>query len=118
MWVDQPQRQRIAQHLGITLDEFQRKYVRRIGARYSLIERPGTTHDCIFWNRGCEIYEVRPNQCRTFPFWAEQLETKEDWDEAAEECPGMNRGRVYDFDEIEKLARGTGATDDGAEAAR
>lgn len=113
VWVDQRQRERIATHLEIPLEEFNRKYVRRVGKRYSLVERPGSGHDCIFWKNGCEIYSVRPTQCRTFPFWPEQLDSREDWDEAAAECPGMNRGRLYSAEEIDRLAKGSGATDFG-----
>lgn len=114
VWVDQRQRQRIASHLEITLEEFNRKYVRQVGKRYSLVERKGCGNDCVFWKDGCQIYSVRPTQCRTFPFWPEQLDSKEDWDEGAAECPGMNRGRTYSVEEIDTMVRGSGATDHGA----
>ena len=50
-------------------------------------------HDCVFLRDGvrCEVYEARPIQCRTFPFWPRNLKTPEAWHEAARECEGIGR---------------------------
>ena len=58
-------------------------------------------YDCILWNKGCSCYEARPVQCSTWPFWSWMVETKESWEECAKECPGMNKGRLWSFEEIE-----------------
>ena len=64
---------KIAEFLGIDFGDFTRRFVRQVGAKYSLIEKP---HDngfaCIFFDestRQCQIYPVRPAQCKEFPFW-------------------------------------------------
>lgn len=59
-------------------------------------------YDCILWNKGCTAYEGRPVQCRTWPFWSWMIKSKEMWDECAKECPGMNKGRLWSFEEIEE----------------
>lgn len=42
----------------------------------------------------CGIYEARPTQCRSFPFWPENLK-KENWDALkVNYCPGINEGPV------------------------
>lgn len=62
--------------------------------------------DCVFLARdgagraACSIYPVRPAQCRTWPFWPENLATPEDWGRAAKSCPGMDRGRFYPIEQI------------------
>lgn len=106
VWVDSAMIVEIATFLGISEEEMARRYVRRVGRRYSLIEKPN--NDCVFWekDRGCTIYSVRPQQCRTFPFWPENLETRETWAEVAEDCPGTNRGRHYELAEIEDIVAG------------
>ena len=63
VWVTRDRIRRIASHLGMTEEDFSGKYVRKVGRRYSLTEKPN--HDCIFWDEGCTIYTVRPGQCRT-----------------------------------------------------
>ena len=68
----------------------------------SLTEKPNL--DCVFWRDGvgCEVYEVRPVQCRTFPFWPEVLESEDSWLEYSAECPGMDRGKRYTLAQIER----------------
>ncbi len=52
------------------------------------------------------MYDARPLQCRSFPFWAPYLESKEDWDSLASSCPGVNKGKLHTREEIEEhLAR-------------
>jgi Fe-S-cluster containining protein len=74
-----------------------------VGDRWSLIEREN--HDCIFYEEGCKIYPVRPTQCRTFPFWRENLEKPGNWSRTAGECEGINQGKVYTAEEIDKLLK-------------
>ena len=77
-------------------------------SRATLIDKPN--HDCVFFQRGvgCTVYEDRPQQCRTWPFWRSVVADKEDWDDAARTCPGMDRGRHHAADEIS-----ASAADDG-----
>lgn len=65
----------------------------------SLREKPG--YDCVFWDGGCVVYEARPLQCRTFPFWPSVLASEEAWEETAAECPGMGRGPLHGAGHIE-----------------
>ena len=41
---------------------------------------------------GCTVYEQRPEQCRTFPFWPEIVERKATWNRTARYCPGIGKG--------------------------
>jgi Fe-S-cluster containining protein len=56
--------------------------------------------------RGCSIYSVRPYQCRTWPFWPENLTTPNHWQRSAARCPGMAAGglkevgKFYPIEEI------------------
>ena len=84
-----------------------RRYLRRVGLRTTIIEH-SETKDCIFLReiggkKLCAIYPVRPNQFRTWPFWTENLTNPDAWNEAARRCPGINRGRHFSFEEIEKI---------------
>lgn len=84
--------------------EFERQFVRRVGARKSLKEFPNG--DCVFFDgesRRCTVYEVRPRQCRTWPFWDSNLRTPQDWQQTCEVCPGSGTGRLYTVGQIESL---------------
>lgn len=58
-------------------------------------------YDCIFWNEGCTVYQQRPLQCRTFPFWDSILVSAEAWENAGRECPGIGRGKLHSMTCIE-----------------
>lgn len=91
VWVTVKEMEAIANHLNMPLDLFKRKYVRMRNNRYSLIEKKSQNNDCIFLEgKKCQIYQVRPKQCRTFPWWKENLNSEESWKLAALECEGIN----------------------------
>lgn len=56
-------------------------------------------------SKGCAVYDVRPMQCRTWPFWPHNLQSPDDWNAAAKKCSGINKGKLYTFDEIEKIKK-------------
>jgi Fe-S-cluster containining protein len=95
---------RLAEFKGLSVDDFGRQFVRQVETRFSLIERPGG--DCIFWDRqvGCTVYPARPVQCRTWPFWPENIETAEDWERVTGICPGSGVGQVFSVEEIRATA--------------
>ena len=53
--------------------------------------------------RVCTAYDVRPLQCRTWPFWDGLLSSKKAWNSAKKTCPGLDRGHFYARDRIEAL---------------
>jgi len=111
IWITKPEIARLAAFLGLTTDELRRKYLASVGPRTTIVEHQ-RTKDCIFLTdtpegRGCAVYRVRPNQCRTWPFWSANLQTADDWNMAGIRCPGINRGRFYSFDETETIRRQT-----------
>lgn len=82
------------------------EHLRKVGRRHSLTE-DSVSGDCCFLEhapdgkRTCGIYPVRPLQCRTWPFWDDNLASIESWEAVAEGCPGINRGPRHDFVQIE-----------------
>jgi hypothetical protein len=61
--------------------------------------------DCVFFKDGCTIYKDRPAQCRTYPFWFENLRSESAWQETCGDCPGIGKGRLYSKEEILGLLR-------------
>lgn len=69
--------------------QFLQKYCRYVDGQYALLDKPNT--DCIFLqDNRCSVYEDRPIQCRTFPWWIYNLRNIDDWNQAAERCEGVN----------------------------
>ena len=107
VWVTPEDMRRGAAHLQMSFDDFTQRYVRQIGSRFSLVEK--FNYDCIFLMRegkgqtGCLIYPVRPTQCRTWPFWEENLKSPDAWRRAAAKCPGIRHAGAprHDLPHIE-----------------
>lgn len=109
IWVTRPEIELIARHLKTTPGQLRQEYLRRVGLRTTIIEHE-TTKDCIFLRKiggrkQCVIYPVRPSQCRTWPFWPDNLSGPNAWNSAGLRCPGINRGRHYSDKEIERIKR-------------
>ena len=107
IWVTKEEVEFISAFLKIPREEFISRYTKKVGFRRSIIEEPASK-DCIFLqdvggDKRCVIYPVRPNQCRTWPFWTSNLHSPDCWNQTAVECAGINRGRRYSCQEIEKL---------------
>ncbi len=93
VWITEAEMEKIAAYLKISLSAFKRTYIRHIDNRFALIERktPDGEYDCIFLkDKKCMVYQDRPLQCRTFPWWQQNLNSEESWKLAAEECEGIN----------------------------
>lgn len=99
----------MAAMLGVSEATFHRTYARQIGGRWSLREqkRPQGM-DCVFLTRdqsgkaGCRLYAARPSQCGTWPFWPENLESRQMWEAVKRQtpCPGMDTGPLVTIEEI------------------
>lgn len=91
IWITKTEIENLAQHLNKTIEEVRLKYLKRIGYKFSIIENQlsESNYACVFFDlekRQCSIYEVRPKQCRTFPFWDY---FKKNEKEVYEECPAI-----------------------------
>lgn len=102
VWITNEEIAAMAALRGMDAAAFEDAYVRQVGARKSLTERPGG--DCVLLDattRRCSVYEARPRQCRTWPFWESNLKTPADWRQTCEVCPGSGQGKLHSLDEIE-----------------
>jgi len=108
VWVNKAEIEAMSALLKISVEEFHKRYIRLIGIRKSLVEL--ANGNCIFFDndrRCCQVYESRPRQCRTWPFWSSNLSSPESWQDTADRCPGCNRGSNISLDEIEAEMRVT-----------
>lgn len=103
VWVNQTEVDQLAEHLGLSTDDFEDQYTRKIGARVSLKEFPNGS--CVFFDeekRNCTVYHHRPRQCKTWPFWSSNLKSPEIWGQICEVCPGSGKGNLYQLEQIEE----------------
>jgi Fe-S-cluster containining protein len=101
VWVNGQEIEALARRFGISSSQFENRYVRKVGVRKSLIEFDNG--DCVFFDtntRKCTVYEDRPRQCRTWPFWQSNVATKEAWQQTCEVCPGSGKGQLHSAEQV------------------
>jgi Fe-S-cluster containining protein len=90
VFLSEKEQEEIANLLKVDLETFRLDYCRKIEGRYSLkeIKQSDETYNCLFLDKKnqCEIYEYRPEQCKTFPFWDSN---KDKIDLLQQECIGI-----------------------------
>ena len=91
IWVTKDEINAFSKFFDIELNEFVSKYLRKVGYKYSLkeIHLSNDNYACEFFDiikKQCSVYDIRPSQCRTFPFWDY---FKENIEEVKNECPAI-----------------------------
>jgi len=90
VWINMKELEIMAGIRKMDAASFSKQYIRQVQGRLSLQERfINGEHFCCFFditNCQCTIYQSRPNQCRTYPFWNQ---FKKDPQKLLVECPGV-----------------------------
>ena len=91
IWINKSEIETLAKHLDMSIEDLAYKYLFKAGYKYSIKEKQldKNNYACVFFDlekKCCSIYEARPIQCRTFPFWDYFKENKE---EVFKECPAI-----------------------------
>ena len=100
IYVTLAERRRLAQHLGLTTRAFTLQYCAKTDGVFHLRD---PASDCQFLEGSrCTVYTARPRQCRSWPFWPENMNAKTWSSEVKRDCPGIGIGRLYTAQEIEQ----------------
>ena len=90
IYVSKEEIENISKFLNLDVRDFVAEFLFKKMYKYSIKEVvQNDSYECIFYDRvtnGCTIYEARPLQCRTFPFW-DYFKTRVDTLKL--ECPGI-----------------------------
>lgn len=106
VWVDEDEIERLALETGLSVADFESRFIRLVGQDKSLTEY--SNGDCILLDRTtrkCTVYNARPIQCQTWPFWDSSLKTRADWKATCDVCPGAGKGKLYSISEIESARK-------------
>ncbi len=100
VWVDEEETQALADHFEMDVITFEKVYTRKTGRNRSLREQ--ANDNCIFFDdqQGCLVYEARPQQCRTWPFWDNNLSSEAMWKRTQQRCPGSGKGELFTVEQI------------------
>jgi len=93
----------LIKHSGLAFRVFIDTFIRivDVGTGNALSLKETSENDCILWgSQGCSLYEARPEQCSTYPFWQGILETQENWNRESTSCPGIGKGQLVPAETI------------------
>ena len=94
-------RRRLAAHFKMSAVAFTAEYTDKEDGLYQL---KYADKDCPFFKKNrCEVYLSRPWQCRTWPFWPENMNSAVWEREVVRDCPGVGKGKLYSAEEIEAI---------------
>lgn len=93
IWISIKEMESLANHLNLSLEDLKFRYLNKITYKYSIkeVQLSSNNFACCFFDlekKQCSIYDVRPVQCRTFPFWEYFKENEE---EVYKECPAIRK---------------------------
>lgn len=91
IWITPQEILKLSNKLEITEQQLIDKYLIKYNYRYSIKEKIISENNfaCIFFDTNkmqCSVYDARPKQCRTFPFWEY---FRNNIEELKEECPAI-----------------------------
>lgn len=103
----------LAKATGTTVKEARERFTFRDENGWTELDFSGGR--CVMLNADtnlCTIYDLRPTQCRTFPFWPEMIRRGAWTAEAKRICEGVGQGRVVPKEEAAKRLADQKAADE------
>lgn len=104
VWVNSEEIAQMVRFLGLTYAQFKKTYLREVGGGHLSIGETAMG-ECLMLDPvtgHCRVYSIRPEQCRSYPFWSRCLTDPQSWEKQQALCPGLNRGRLWTCKEIQR----------------
>lgn len=93
---------RLAKFTNMKDDNFVNLYCDKTDG-FTHLKEEKSNRDCLFLKeKKCSVYKARPTQCRTWPFWSENMKAKTWNKDIAKFCPGIGKGKIINKTEIDK----------------
>jgi len=91
IYVNRKEIETISRFLNMEPATFVEDFLRKVSYKLSIKEvKANQNYACVFFDKEknkCAIYPVRPDQCKTFPFWDYYKDKPE---ALSRECPGVS----------------------------
>ena len=104
IWVTDEDISRIAAYVKLDRTAFEKRYVCR-GKQCARLTVPRRDSCHFLIQGGCGIHEVKPLQCRAFPYWPENVATRAAWKALRRYCPGIGVGPLVQIGTVRDQAQ-------------
>ena len=106
MYLSDNDLKRFAKFFKLSIKKFKEKYCQITDGFIHLVEKPKLNGNCIFLkDNKCSVYTSRPSQCRTWPFWNENMSAKVWSKDISVNCPGIGKGKIIKSKTIERFLK-------------
>lgn len=103
VYLTSPEVAALAAHLHLEESEFLEHYCRQDGG-WTILRPNERACPLLDEDGSCSVYQARPMQCRTWPFWEENLTSEQAWRAAAAISPGIGTGPLHSAEEVAAIA--------------
>lgn len=91
--LDENDRRRMVEALGLSEDEVREKYWRVTG---NVTQMKTVDNHCVFYDNGCTVHGGRPWRCAQWPLHPSLLTDENNFITIKQSCPGMNQHISYE----------------------
>lgn len=99
VWMTGDDAERAAKLLDVTPEDFREAYCETAAGELRLTT-PEDGHCHFLLEGACAIHQAKPVQCRTFPFWTENVKNKRTWKNLSRFCPGIGVGEILPIEHV------------------
>jgi Fe-S-cluster containining protein len=93
--------------LNISEAEFLEKYCAEDNG-YTIVRMDEPACPFLTEENACGVYQARPKQCATWPFWKENMSSSQRWNGPVKDCcAGIGKGPLHTRETMERIARET-----------
>ena len=104
---------KLSNYFNMNENNFKKKYCSITNGFLHLKELKKNKGNCLFLlNNKCTVYKSRPTQCRTWPFWNENMNAKTWNNIISKNCPGISKGPIIETKKIIKILEKDKKNDD------
>ena len=94
-----------AAYLDFSIAEFKKTFLIRSDGEWILEVGENGTPCTFLTDQGCSIHKVKPKQCLSYPFWRENMDSKNMWKLVGGFCPGVDIGPMIKIETIKTLLK-------------
>ena len=94
-----------AAYLDFSVAEFKKTFLMRSDGEW-ILEVGENGAPCSFLtDKGCGIHDAKPKQCYSYPFWRENMDSKNMWKLVGGFCPGIDIGPMIKIETIKAFLK-------------
>ena len=94
-----------AAYLDFSIAEFKKTFLIRSDGEWVLEVGEDGAPCSFLTDKGCDIHDAKPKQCHSYPFWRDNIDSKNMWELGGGFCPGIDIGPMVKIETIKTFLK-------------